>query len=445
MNRKIRFTKPTIESLPPAPAGKRDYYEDSRLNSLRLRLSVTDRGSKSWVVQRRIDGRVSRVTLGGYPDLTPELAIKAAERLAGKIASGENPQAEQRNRDAKRLTLNDALELMLKVRGLKPGTEVTYRNLVKGPLNGWANKPLVTISPEMIAERHAKLSRDSGGAYANSAMRTLRSIWNFAATQYEDAKGQSLLPPNPVSRLSKAKAWVRVSRRKTYIEQHQLVDWFSAVQALRAEPWGSSSRAVGDYLILLVLSGLRRTEAASLRWQDIDLKAKLLRLQNTKNHDEHVLPLSDYLFELLDERRHAAKEAEEQGIAAASIYVFPADNAQGYLSEPRAYVDKVKHDSGVRFMLHDLRRTFSTVAESLDLSHYALKRLLNHRMAGDVTAGYIGSNVERLRGPMQQITDTFLALGGVRASGKVVSIASRQPVAMASPAAETDAPAAVAV
>ncbi len=65
-----------------------------------------------------------------------------------------------------------------------------------------------------------------------------------------------------------------------------------------------------------------------------------------------------------------------------------------------------------------------TVAESLDLSHYALKRLLNHRMTGDVTAGYISRNVERLRPPMQQITDTFLTLAGIRASNKVSAIAT---------------------
>ncbi len=58
-----------------------------------------------------------------------------------------------------------------------------------------------------------------------------------------------------------------------------------------------------------------------------------------------------------------------------------------------------------RFISHDLRRTFATIAESLDLSAYALKRLLNHKMGNDVTAGYIMRDAERLRKPMQQITD----------------------------------------
>jgi hypothetical protein len=61
----------------------------------------------------------------------------------------------------------------------------------------------------------------------------------------------------------------------------------------------------------------------------------------------------------------------------------------------------------------DLRRTFITVAESLDISACAMKRLLNHNMSADVTAGYIISAVERLRKPMQQVTDFIVKAAGI--------------------------------
>jgi hypothetical protein len=41
-------------------------------------------------------------------------------------------------------------------------------------------------------------------------------------------------------------------------------------------------------------------------------------------------------------------------------------------------------------------------------SAYALKRLLNYKMNNDVTAGYIMKDVERLRKPMQQVTNFLL-------------------------------------
>ena len=89
-------------------------------------------------------------------------------------------------------------------------------------------------------------------------------------------------------------------------------------------------------------------------------------------------------------------------------YVFPGTGAAGYIIEPRKQMTHVTKASGVRFTVHDLRRTFITIAEGLDISAYALKRLMNHKMNGDITAGYIVADVERLRKPMQQITEYIL-------------------------------------
>lgn len=69
-----------------------------------------------------------------------------------------------------------------------------------------------------------------------------------------------------------------------------------------------------------------------------------------------------------------------------------------------------------------LRRTFITIAESLDIPVYALKRLLNHKMTQDVTAGYIIMDVERLRKPMQQITDCLLKVAQVKKRAEVIEL-----------------------
>lgn len=87
--------------------------------------------------------------------------------------------------------------------------------------------------------------------------------------------------------------------------------------------------------------------------------------------------------------------------------LFPSETERGYLIDPRTAVARVSELSGVPFTLLDLRRTFITIAESLDIPAYALKRLLNHKDEGDVTARYIVSDVGRLREPMQRII-TFI-------------------------------------
>lgn len=68
-------------------------------------------------------------------------------------------------------------------------------------------------------------------------------------------------------------------------------------------------------------------------------------------------------------------------------YVFPGNGAGGYIIEPRKQMAHVIKSSGIHFTVHDLRRTFITIAEGIDISAYALKRLMNHKMNGDITAG----------------------------------------------------------
>jgi integrase len=153
-----------------------------------------------------------------------------------------------------------------------------------------------------------------------------------------------------------------------------------------------------DYFLLILFTGLRRMEAASLPWKDIDFKARTFTVQDTKNREIHTLPMSDFLYELFL-RRKQFKTSE---------FVFPAPSKTGHIMEPRKAMLKVAELSGVTFTVHDLRRTFATTAESLNLPAYALKRLLNHKMTHDVTAGYIMRDVERLRKLMQRITDFLI-------------------------------------
>ena len=83
---------------------------------------------------------------------------------------------------------------------------------------------------------------------------------------------------------------------------------------------------------------------------------------------------------------------------------------------------KVIEKTGMPFAMHDLRRTFVTIAESLDISSFAVKALVNHKSGDDVTSGYIQLNVERLRQPMQIITDFMLKSAGKKQSADVVPI-----------------------
>ncbi len=94
-----------------------------------------------------------------------------------------------------------------------------------------------------------------------------------------------------------------------------------------------------------------------------------------------------------------------------SPHVFPSKTSKlGHLREPRKAMLLVTEESGIEFRLHDLRRTFITIAESVDIPAFALKGLINHTANGDVTFGYIQLTVERLREPTQRVADKIVEL-----------------------------------
>jgi len=209
--------------------------------------------------------------------------------------------------------------------------------------------------------------------------------------KYDDLNGNPIIQSNPVSRLSRTRGWFRVERRRTVIKPYQLADWYQGTLKLQSD-------TARDYLHFTLMTGLRRGESASLSWDMVDFEDRTFTIPKTKNGESHTLPLSDFTFVLLKRR------LKEYG---GYHHVFPSNSKQGHYTDPKKAIEYVKDYSGVEFCMHDLRRTFITIAESLDISVYALKRMMNHKMANDVTAGYIISDVERLRDPMQRITDYF--------------------------------------
>ena len=262
-----KVTKSRVDSL-RAPAAGQQFLRDTELKGFAVR--ITAGGAKSFVLEKRLDGKVKRITLGRYPDLTVESARREAQKLLGKIATGINPITEQRQEQLAGTTLSQAFWDFLAARkGLKPRTLYDYRRLMNVVFADWQDKPLLEVSKDMVARRHAMLGQNSGAAYANLAMRFLRALFNFAIAQYEDGGGSALIRDNPVARLTQTRAWYRVARRQTVIKPHQLAAWCQAVNSLRDETATPQATLVADYLLFLLFTGLRRQEAATLKWADI--------------------------------------------------------------------------------------------------------------------------------------------------------------------------------
>lgn len=382
------------------------FYRDSELKGFALR--VTAGGVKSFVVETLIARKVRRITLGKYGALTAEYARKEAKSLLGKIARGINPIAEKKEKEIKDITLRQVFNDYLAARkSLKESTAKDYERVLKQVVPDWLNKPLINITKDLIQRRHAKHGESNSKARANYAMRLLRAIFNFAINQYQSEDGMQVFTVNPVKYLSHARSWYRIARRQTIIKNYELADWYQGLLRLSYRYSSADAAMWQDYFLLVIFTGMRRAESASICWKDVDLVAKTFTLHDTKNRESHTLPMSDFIYDLFLRRRQATVNSE---------FVFPANSETGHIIEPRKAMLNLAELSGVNFTIHDLRRTFITIAESLDIGAYALKRLLNHKMNHDVTSGYLIIDVERLRKPMQQITDYLLRCMGIKES-----------------------------
>ncbi len=410
-NQSVKLTKTVVDRI-KIPEGKAQaFVRDSVLPGFGLR--VTAGGSKSFILEKRVNGRVRRQTLGRFGVLTVEQARREAHKLLGEIAMGIDPVAERKTREANRVTLGQCFEEFKKTRTqLSPTTLRDYNYHLKSHLGDWMTRPITEITKHMVLSRHRKISERGAKAQANSVFRTLRSVLNFAKHHYEDGKGQSILPYNPVEILGHNRAWNRVQSRKRVIKVHQLLPWYEAVEGLKSPENPTSHHVIADLLKLMLFTGLRSSEARGLRWVDVDMEDRTLTIPDPKNHHTFVLPLSDVVFSILEERK----------ALAVNGYVFPGKNDKGHLVEPKRQMAHVIDKSGVDFRLHDLRRTYATVLDMMGLSRTAVKRLLNHRSGYDVTDNYIISDVERFRVPVQQVADFLKEKMGLSALDNVVSL-----------------------
>ncbi len=91
------------------------------------------------MVQRRVNGRPVRVTLGRFPPMTVESARRLAYEHLARMAEGINPNAEKREAKARALSLGEVLDDYLNAKTLKPKTQALYRWLVENPAGAFAD------------------------------------------------------------------------------------------------------------------------------------------------------------------------------------------------------------------------------------------------------------------------------------------------------------------
>jgi integrase len=431
------MTVKEIRKLPaPDPSGEKQFYWDEDLPGFAVVVSGTTQ-FKSYMCKGPFGrgGRSKRRIIGRF-DLMPldEARHKAKEMLLG-LSSGVDPRARQTGG----ATLRQAVDLYVKTKGetRRASSMIGFRSEIERHLASWLDRPVRSVTAAMVEERHRAIAAEiaeqhrqaaaehsrrhlaraeraevrapeaaalhrsrwaaatnrkiySGAATANRVMKNFGSLWNFMAK-----RAGADFPQNPVAILEDH--WYQVEPRTRHLSDDDFAAFYRAVLALPS--------AIGrDFVTLLLFTGLRRREASTLTWDDIDFRSRVIRIpaQRTKARRPLNLPMSDVVHSMLVARRALGR----------TDFVFPGPNATGCLAEPKYFFDRIAASSGLRLSCHDLRRSFLTVAEACDISALALAAMANHAVPGP-TPRYVQMNPQRLHTQMQKVADRLKELCGV--------------------------------
>ena len=414
MANKFRFTKKELDALPVGD--KRVRYYDTAVAGLVLEVYLT--GKKSFRVYKRAKGAksASQVTLGAFPDLTIEQARTQARDTINQLAMGVKPNEQAKGEVNANVTLNTVFTDYLAAKQLADKTVIGYKQIVKFYLDDYKDQPLSHLTEDVVKDLHNDISlglfkdmKKPSEAQADLCMRTLRALFNYAKYEYRGYNNVIIFSDNPVKILSHQRSWNNVERKNTYIRPHQTPEFFKAIHEMREHSdliRDEFSSTVCDFVEMTLLTGLRKSELMCLEWKTVDLQARSFYISKTKNGSPLELPISDYLMSLFE--RRFSKRTD-------SGFVFNTNSDKGRIIEPKKVIQRINDNLEFSFTLHDLRRTFTTIAESLNLGTYTLKRLLNHKTKrDDVTAGYTILTPEELRTPAQSIEDRILELAELK-------------------------------
>lgn len=421
----VKFTEARVAAIRAGVTSGRVEFQDEEVSALRLRVSPT---SASWCVLKRIPGGpMTRVLLGRADDISAGEARKQAKIKIGTMQQGVDPNATKRLRKAESarngLTLAEGLAIYLTERDkLRPATKATYARDLRTTFGDYLDRPIVELTPERVRDRHKDRksrpmraqavvghARDrkritASPSRADGAVRALRAVVNYLRAE------RDMDLPDVARKITATKGWGNVARRKRSLMGEALTDFVAAVRGLGDDLPPDLTGTQRDLTLLLLCTALRWSSAAGLRWAEVDFKAKTITIpaDRMKGKKEHSLPLGPAMMAMLIARREQAR---------STTYVFLGlhndEKAQakpiGRLS--KRFLDKIKDADNemIVWSPHDLRRTALTVMESMDISAYALKRIAAHSQDGDVTAGYLTDDVNRLRVPMERLEAAALA------------------------------------
>ena len=333
------LTDRTLKTLPAPESGQVTYW-DIALSGFGVR--VSQGGTKSFVVVYGTNR--TRKTIGRYPTISLKQARDKAKELKAAFILGLDRKRSITWVEARDLFLEDCEHR------LRPSTVRYYRSRLNSHFR-FGKRQLNDVSRQDFRDKIRNGPHTRGEQH--HALVTARTLLNWAVREeYLDA--------NPLAGMR----WLKPPKpRERVLTEAELKEVF-----LKAR---NAPYPFGDIVSLLVLTGMRRSEVASLRWDWIDTEERTVSLPAdlTKNGRAHTLPYGVIAAEVI------------AAIPEMGDYLFPSHGGKGPVFNGwgksfERFLGTLE-DVGT-FTLHDLRRTFATMHAKIGTPIHVTEKLLNH-------------------------------------------------------------------
>jgi integrase len=382
-NPRTPLTAVEVARLKPPPEG-RLVVRDPGCRGLALRITSTN--VRTWSLEVKVDGRQRRFSIGDAASMTLAEARKKAAGLRVRVLEeGADPVEERRERrrqvrlrragaaDTGTITgLLDSFErLKAKPAGLRSWNEM--RGLIEHNFREYLDKaPAELTRSDIRAVLDAAVSRGAPIS-GKRASRYLGRVFSWAVER-------ELVPANPMAGVDLDELTVAERPRQRVLSDDELrAVWRAALEA--GSPFGDLCR-------LYLLTGLRREEAAAMKWSDFDA-AGVLTLGATKSDQPHRLPLPAAAVEII-----WAQPKRGDHVFTLRTGSPVAGRTTNWHRENQ----KLATTAGTApWTWHDLRRSCRTLLARIGVDDLVAELILNHALPGKLRRTY---NLHKYEGEM---------------------------------------------
>ena len=380
------ISRRTVDTL---PVGEREtVFWDRELSGFGVR--VYPSGSKIYLVQTRARGKSRRLTVGRHGLISADQARRKAAQIIAEIKAGNEPALVNgaSRRDAGPTVAKVAERFMrehVAVR-CKPTTAKNCRTILdRHLLPALGNVHLGQIGREQVATLQYSLHETP--VMANKVVDMLSRLFNMA-----ELWGVAPDGGNPCRFVRKYKE----HPRERFLSEEEFRRLGRVLDEIKAE--GRYRPGIVAALRLLMLTGCRRNEILTLRWEDVDLDAGELHLRDAKTGARSVA-LSPSARRVLEDLPRLSENPWVIAGAKPGGRLRNLNNAW-FVIRARAGLDDVR--------IHDLRHSFASRALALGESLPMIGKLLGHRKV-QTTARYAHLERDSVKASAARVAESLRA------------------------------------